>query len=343
VHGIIAGQNMRKRPLGAVTTGAQAVTLGTLPVAIAAGNKYGKEQKARAAKTRAENRAKKLAAAGSTETASKAAPRYYDDENRRQRRLGQYQGVLGVGGAAAAGEGGRVGGHGAGQNGAGLAKETYVAIRVLLVDDQPLLRTGFRMILEAEQDIAVVGEAGDGLQALDQVRALQPDVVLMDIRMPRMDGVEATRQITGPGRDGPAKVLVLTTFDLDEYVFAAVRAGASGFLTKDASAEELATAIRAVHAGDAVLAPRATASLVDFVAQAPGPVDAETLLEPFTAREREVLSLHVTGASNDDIAARLYLTVNTVKTHVKAILAKLELPDRVHVIIWAYEHGLVAG
>lgn len=121
-----------------------------------------------------------------------------------------------------------------------------VAIRVLLVDDQPLLRTGFRMILEAEQDLAVVGEAGDGLQALDQVRALQPDVVLMDIRMPRMDGVEATRQITGPGRDGPAKVLVLTTFDLDEYVVEALRAGASGFLLKDAPAVELVQAIRVV-------------------------------------------------------------------------------------------------
>lgn len=121
-----------------------------------------------------------------------------------------------------------------------------MAIRVLLVDDQPLLRTGFRMILEAEQDLAVVGEAGDGLQALDQVRALQPDVVLMDIRMPRMDGVEATRQITGPGRDGPAKVLVLTTFDLDEYVVEALRAGASGFLLKDAPANELVQAIRVV-------------------------------------------------------------------------------------------------
>lgn len=121
-----------------------------------------------------------------------------------------------------------------------------MAIRVLLVDDQPLLRTGFRMILEAEQDLAVVGEAGDGLQALDQVRALQPDVVLMDIRMPRMDGVEATRQITGPGRDGPAKVLVLTTFDLDEYVVEALRAGASGFLLKDAPAVELVQAIRVV-------------------------------------------------------------------------------------------------
>ena len=124
-----------------------------------------------------------------------------------------------------------------------------MAIRVLLVDDQPLLRTGFRMILEAEQDLAVVGEAGDGLQALDQVRALQPDVVLMDIRMPRMDGVEATRQITGPGRDGPAKVLVLTTFDLDEYVVEALRAGASGFLLKDAPANELVQAIRVVAGG----------------------------------------------------------------------------------------------
>ena len=138
-----------------------------------------------------------------------------------------------------------------------------MAIRVLLVDDQPLLRTGFRMILEAEQDIAVVGEAGDGLQAIDQVRALQPDVVLMDIRMPRMDGVEATRQITGPGRDGPAKVLVLTTFDLDEYVVEALRAGASGFLLKDAPAVELVQAIRVVAAGEAMLAPSITRRLLD--------------------------------------------------------------------------------
>src|SRR6476619_3475776 len=137
-----------------------------------------------------------------------------------------------------------------------------VAIRVLLVDDQPLLRTGFRMILEAESDLVVVGEAGDGQQALEQVRALQPDVVLMDIRMPRMDGVEATRRISGPGRDGPAKVLVLTTFDLDAYVVEALRAGASGFLLKDAPANELVQAIRVVAAGEAMLAPSITRRLL---------------------------------------------------------------------------------
>ncbi|MFC9560311.1 response regulator [Agromyces sp. NPDC056965] len=214
-------------------------------------------------------------------------------------------------------------------------------IRVALADDQELMRSALEVMLEASPGLELVAQAADGIELLERLRVHRADVVVMDVRMPRLDGIETTKRVRA---EHPAsRVLVLTTFDLDEYVFAAVRAGASGFLTKDASAEELAAAIRAVHAGDAMLAPRATASLVDFVAQVPGPVDAETLLEPLTAREREVLALLVTGASNEDIAARLYLTGNTVKTHVKAILAKLELPDRVHVIIWAYEHGLVAG
>src|SRR5579859_5636122 len=178
--------------------------------------------------------------------------------------------------------------------------ERSVTIRVLLVDDQPLLRTGFRMILEAESDIAVVGEAGDGQQALDQVRALQPDVVLMDIRMPRMDGVEATRRIAGPGRDGPAKVLVLTTFDLDEYVVEALRAGASGFLLKDVPAEELVQAIRVIAEGAAMLAPSVTRRLLDMYAgrlpsgdEAPPPS-----LGTLTEREVEVLKLVAKGLSN---------------------------------------------
>ena len=156
--------------------------------------------------------------------------------------------------------------------------------------------------------------------------------------MPRLDGIAATERLLDaqPG----TRVLILTTYDLDEYVFAAIRAGASGFLTKDASSDELAAAIRAVHAGDAVVAPRATASLLDFVARAPEPADPEVLLARFTRRERDVLTEVLTGASNDVIADRLFLTGNTVKTHIASILAKLGLPDRVHVVIWAFENGL---
>ncbi|MCD2441798.1 response regulator transcription factor [Agromyces sp. SYSU K20354] len=213
-------------------------------------------------------------------------------------------------------------------------------IRVALADDQVLMRSALAVMLEPHDDLELVVEAADGAELLERLRAHHADVVVMDVRMPRMDGIEATRRVRA---EHPAvRVLVLTTFDLDEVVFAAIRAGASGFLTKDASADELVTAIRAVHAGDATLAPRATASLVDFVAQAPEPVDAEQLLEPLTGRERDVLAQLVTGASNDEIGERLYLTGNTVKTHVKSILAKLDLPDRVHVVIWAYERGLVS-
>lgn len=223
------------------------------------------------------------------------------------------------------------------------SKESFVAIRVLLVDDQPLLRTGFRMILEAEQDIAVVGEAGDGLQALDQVRALQPDVVLMDIRMPRMDGVEATRQISGPGKDGPAKVLVLTTFDLDEYVVEALKAGASGFLLKDAPAGELVQAIRVVAAGEAMLAPSITRRLLDKYADhlPSGDEPVPDTLHTLTEREVEVLKLVARGLSNAEIAADLFVSETTVKTHVGHVLTKLGLRDRVQAAVYAYESGLV--
>lgn len=218
-----------------------------------------------------------------------------------------------------------------------------VAIRVLLVDDQPLLRTGFRMILEAEQDLVVVGEAGDGLQALDQVRALQPDVVLMDIRMPRMDGVEATRQITGPERNGPAKVLVLTTFDLDEYVVEALRAGASGFLLKDAPANELVQAIRVVAGGEAMLAPSITRRLLDkYAGHLPSGEDSlPDTLGTLTEREVEVLKLVARGLSNAEIAADLFVSETTVKTHVGHVLTKLGLRDRVQAAVYAYESGLV--
>ncbi|MFG2668698.1 response regulator [Streptomyces sp. NPDC048387] len=216
-----------------------------------------------------------------------------------------------------------------------------MAIRVLLVDDQPLLRTGFRMILEAEQELVVVGEAGDGLQALEQVRALQPDVVLMDIRMPRMDGVEATRQITGPERNGPAKVL--TTFDLDEYVVEALRAGASGFLLKDAPAHELVQAIRVVAAGEAMLAPSITRRLLDkYAGHLPsGEESVPDALGTLTEREVEVLKLVARGLSNAEIAADLFVSETTVKTHVGHVLTKLGLRDRVQAAVYAYESGLV--
>jgi DNA-binding NarL/FixJ family response regulator len=218
-----------------------------------------------------------------------------------------------------------------------------VTIRVLLVDDQPLLRTGFRMILEAESDLVVVGEAGDGQQALEQVRALQPDVVLMDIRMPRMDGVEATRRIAGPGRDGPAKVLVLTTFDLDEYVVEALRAGASGFLLKDVPAEELVQAIRVVADGAAMLAPSVTRRLLDMYAtKLPSGDEAPPqALGALTERELEVLRLVARGLSNAEIAAELFVSETTVKTHVGHVLTKLRLRDRVQAAVYAYESGLV--
>lgn len=220
-----------------------------------------------------------------------------------------------------------------------------MTIRVLLVDDQPLLRTGFRMILEAEPDIAVVGEAADGGQAVEQVRALQPDVVLMDIRMPRMDGVEATRRIAGPGRDGEstARVLVLTTFDLDEYVVEALRAGASGFLLKDVPADDLVTAIRVIAEGEALLAPSITRRLLDmYAARLPSAEDpTPDALAMLTDRELEVLRLVARGMSNAEIAAELYVSETTVKTHVGHVLTKLGLRDRVQAAVYAYESGLV--
>ncbi len=214
-------------------------------------------------------------------------------------------------------------------------------IRVAIADDQELIRSAIGVMLEAQADLEVVAEASDGGDLLELARLHRFDVVLMDIRMPRLDGIAATRRLLAE-RPG-TRVLVLTTYDLDEYVFASIRAGASGFLTKDASSDEIVAAIRAVHAGDSVLAPRATTRLVDFVARAPEPVDPETLLGPLTARERDVLMQLVTGASNDVIAERLHLSGNTVKTHVASVLAKLGLPDRVHVVIWAYERGLAGA
>ncbi len=218
-----------------------------------------------------------------------------------------------------------------------------MTVKVLLADDQPLLRTGFRMILEAEPDIEVVGEAGDGESAIRLARRLQPDVVLMDIRMPVMDGVQATRELA---RSDPLRVLILTTFNLDEYVVEALRAGASGFLLKDVPATELVSAIRLVAAGDAVVAPAVTRRLLDrFAHRLPGAGEAEgsapAALESLTEREVAVLRLVARGLSNGEIAAELVVSEPTVKTHVHHLLTKLGLRDRVQLVVLAYEAGLV--
>jgi DNA-binding NarL/FixJ family response regulator len=216
-------------------------------------------------------------------------------------------------------------------------------IRVLLVDDQALLRMGFRLILEAEPDIEVVGEAGDGAAGVGMTSALHPDVVLMDVRMPGTDGIAATRLITAAG---PAtKVLILTTFDLDEYVFAGLKAGASGFLLKDAPPAELLAAIRTVAGGDAVLAPTATRRLIDqFAPLLPGPGrqhERDVLLSKLTDREQTVFVQLAAGRSNREIADDLHLSEGTVKVHVGRILAKLDLRDRVQAVVLAYESGLI--
>ncbi|MFE2108780.1 response regulator [Kitasatospora sp. NPDC059463] len=224
-----------------------------------------------------------------------------------------------------------------------------MTIRVMLVDDQELLRTGFRMILQSQGDIEIAAEAGDGAQALEKLRHTAVDVILMDVRMPRLDGVQATRQIClaedGSPLPGAPHVLILTTFDLDEYAFAALKAGASGFLLKDVPPTELVAAIRAVHGGDAVVAPTTTRRMIDRFAEVlptpqSGPGRADTL-GPLTEREREVFLLVAQGLSNGEIAARLVLSEATVKTHVGRILAKLGLRDRVQAVVLAYEAGLI--
>ncbi|MEV4993054.1 response regulator [Streptomyces niveus] len=218
-----------------------------------------------------------------------------------------------------------------------------MSIRVMLVDDQVLLRTGFRMVLAAQPDMEVVAEAGDGAEAIDNLRTTAVDVVLMDVRMPRLDGVEATRRICA--EPGAPKVLILTTFDLDEYAFSGLKAGASGFMLKDVPPSELLTAIRAVHSGDAVVAPSTTRRLLDrFSAMLPSAKESNAAggaLERLTGREREVMLLVAQGLSNGEIAARLVLSEATVKTHVGRILTKLALRDRVQVVVLAYESGLV--
>jgi DNA-binding NarL/FixJ family response regulator len=212
-------------------------------------------------------------------------------------------------------------------------------IKVLLVDDQVLVRSGFRMILEAREDFDVVGEAADGRQAVELAFVTSPDVILMDIRMPELDGVEATQRILAAG--SAARILILTTFDLDEYVVRAIRAGASGFMLKDVRPQQLVEAIRVVAAGEALLAPTVTRRLLDRFArdlelESPAPA-----LEQLTEREREILELVAHGLSNAEIAARLVVGESTVKTHVSAVLRKLGLRDRVQAVIAAYDAGLV--
>jgi DNA-binding NarL/FixJ family response regulator len=212
-------------------------------------------------------------------------------------------------------------------------------IRVLVADDQALMRTGFRMILDAEKDIEVVGEAIDGSDAIRQFERLHPDVVVMDVRMPTMDGIEATRRLSAA--EPPARVLILTTFDLDEYVYEALRAGASGFLLKDRPSEELVAAVRVIAAGEALLAPSVTRRLIEEFARRPAAGGPPTGLDELTEREREVLVQMAQGLSNAEIAGTLFVAETTVKTHVGRVLQKLRLRDRAQAVVLAYESGLV--
>lgn len=217
-----------------------------------------------------------------------------------------------------------------------------MSVRVLLVDDEDLVRAGFRLILESEQDIEVVAEAGNGIEAVEATKKLDPDVVLMDIQMPVMNGLEATRGIAALGRSKSSRVIILTTFELDEYVYEALRAGASGFLLKRTPAADLVAGIRVVAAGEALLAPSVTRRLIDQFAQRAPPSESDVaLLDALTEREREVLALMTRGLSNTEIAQELVLTEGTVKTHVKHIFDKLELRDRTQAVILAYDIGLV--
>jgi DNA-binding NarL/FixJ family response regulator len=217
-------------------------------------------------------------------------------------------------------------------------------LRAVIADDQALVRAGFRMILEAQDGIEVVAEAANGREAVEAATRLRPDVVLMDIRMPDMDGLEATRLLAGPDVAAPVvvKVLVLTTFDLDDYVYDALQAGASGFLLKDVSRDELVHAVRVVAAGDALLAPSVTRRLIEeFARQRPAARPTPAQLEPLTARERDVLELVAQGLSNAEIAAALFVGEATVKSHVAHLLMKLDLRDRIQAVIFAYEIGLI--
>jgi DNA-binding NarL/FixJ family response regulator len=218
-----------------------------------------------------------------------------------------------------------------------------VSTRVLVVDDQALLRTAFSSLIDAEDDLEVVGEAVDGSDAVEQASRLSPDVVVMDVRMPVMDGIEATRQITSFETAKPARVLILTTFDLDEYVFEALRAGASGFALKSRPLEELLSAIRVIAAGEALLAPSVTRRLIARFADRVAPARAPRELDSLTEREREVLALVARGLSNAELAEALHVSVPTAKTHVSRVLAKLGARDRTQLVVIAYESGVVTA
>jgi DNA-binding NarL/FixJ family response regulator len=216
-----------------------------------------------------------------------------------------------------------------------------VSVRVVVADDQLLVRSGFRVLVDSAPDLEVVGEAGDGVEAVELARLRRPEVVLMDIRMPTIDGLEATRRIVADELLTGVRVLVLTTFDLDEYVYQALRAGASGFLLKDTPPADLLAAIRVVAAGDALLAPRVTRRLIEEFARRPEPAADPAALAALTDREREVLTLVARGLSNAELADRLYVSAATAKTHVSRILAKLQARDRAQLVMLAYESGLV--
>jgi DNA-binding NarL/FixJ family response regulator len=215
-----------------------------------------------------------------------------------------------------------------------------MSVRVVLVDDQALIRTGFKMILEAEDDIEVVGEASDGEQAISMTRSVRPDIVLMDVQMPTMDGLEATGRIV---RDAsiPSRIVILTTFERDDYVFEALRAGASGFLLKNAPSEELVHAVRVVAAGDALLAPSVTRKVIEGFIRRPAHRSNEAELRRLTERETEILQLLATGKSNSELADHLFVGEGTIKTHVSSVLTKLGLRDRMQAVIFAYESGLI--
>ena len=215
-----------------------------------------------------------------------------------------------------------------------------MSVRVVLVDDQALIRTGFKMILESEDDIEVVGEASDGEQAISMTRSVRPDVVLMDVQMPTMDGLAATGRIV---RDAniPSRIVILTTFERDDYVFEALRAGASGFLLKNAPSEELVHAVRVVAAGDALLAPSVTRKVIEGFIRRPAHRINEVELRRLTERETEILQLLATGKSNSELAAHLFVGEGTIKTHVSSVLTKLGLRDRMQAVIFAYESGLI--
>lgn len=221
-----------------------------------------------------------------------------------------------------------------------------MTIRVLIADDQELVRTGLSMILGAQPDIEVVGQASDGTEAVALARSLRPDVCLFDIRMPGLDGIEATKAIAGPGVENPMAVVIITTFDLDEYVYAALRAGARGFLLKDAGSALLGQAVRAAADGDALIAPNVTVRLLEaFAGAAPAELAAPPAqpIEPLTHREEEVLAKVATGLSNSEIASELFITLSTVKTHLASLMAKLGARNRVEIAIWAHQTGRIAS